>query len=320
VLRAARAAAAASRFVAQAPRVCKPWFVYRPQQVLRHAHTIVRAPSPGYRRLKTSWGVELFADPTSGIGRSILTTGVYDLTVSELLARLIEPGDTAIDAGTGIGYMTLLSAVAAGPRGRVVACEPHPTLFALADENVHAAREHQAMAPVEFHNVALGEREHEATLVLPPDFERTDGLSRASASVVSASRAIPVSVRPLDDVLESAPARVLRLDVEGYEMPALRGARRALESHRIGNVVFADDDVERSDVRRFLQALGYHVYSVDWSIRGLALRPLPPPRPAAGGSETPRYLASVEPGFVFSRCRTRGFTVLGDRLLRRASR
>jgi FkbM family methyltransferase len=278
----ARAAqAVARRLAAQAPRVAKPWFVYRPRQVLRRARTIVSAPTPGYRRLKTSWGVFLFADPTRDVGRSILTTGVYDLAVSELLARLVEPGDTAIDADAHIGYMTVLAAVAAGPRGRVLSFEPHTERYALADENVHAAREQCQMAPVELHNGALGEGDD-----------------------------------ALDGVLGNVSARVLNLRGEESALPALRGARRALESHRIANVVFDDPDVEGSDVLPFLRAFGYHVYSVGWSVRGLSLRPVAHERDRRT-SEAPSFLASVEPGHAFSRCRARGFRVLGDDLIRR---
>ncbi len=46
--------------------------------------------------------------------------------MSEVLARLIDPGDTVVDAGANVGYMTVLAAAAAGPTGRVVAFEPHP--------------------------------------------------------------------------------------------------------------------------------------------------------------------------------------------------
>lgn len=287
--RVSRAAvAAASRLVAEAPRLAKPWFVYRPQQVLRRARTIVSAPAPGYRRLKTSWGVFMFADPTRDVGRSLLTTGVHDLAVSELLARLIEPGDTAIDASARTGYMTLLAAVAAGPHGRVVSFESHPERYALADENVHAARAQCAMAPVEFHNVALGERE--------------DGP--------------PAQVRALDDVLGGASARVLKLDEEGFALPVLRGARRALESHRIANVVFSDPGIEVSAVPPFLSTLGYHVYALGWTVRGLTLGPVDE-GPLVRGSESPSFLASIEPGHAFSRCRTRGWLVLGDQLIRR---
>jgi FkbM family methyltransferase len=279
--RVSRAAqAVASRLVAQAPRLAKPWFVYRPRQVLRRVRTIVNAPTPGYRRLKTSWGIFMFADPTRDEGRSILATGVYDLAVSELLARLVEPGDTVIDADAHIGYMTVLAAVAAGPRGRVLSFEPHTERYALADENVHAAREQCPMAPVDLHNGALGEGDDDA----------------------------------LDGALGNVSARVLNLRVEDSALPALRGARRALASHRIANVVFDDHDVEGSDVLPFLRALGYHVYSVGWSVRGLSLRPVAPGDRRT--SDAASYLASVEPGHAFSRCRARGFRVLGDDLIR----
>ncbi len=234
--------------------------------------------------------MSLFADPTRDVGRSILTTGVYDLAVSELLARLIEPGDAVVDAGARTGYMTILAAVAAGPRGRVVSFEPHSERYALADENVHAARDQCAMAPVEFHNVALGEQQDSATA--------------------------PASVRALDDVLGNASARVLKLDEEGFALPVLRGARHALESRRIANVVFWDDAVERSGVPPFLSTLGYHVYALGWSVRGLLLRPVEE-GPLVRAAESPSYLASLEPGRAFSRCRPRGWWVLADSMMRR---
>jgi hypothetical protein len=53
----------------------------------------------GYVPLRTSWGMQVIADSPSAIGRSILTTGVYNIAVSETLFRLISPGDTVFDAG-----------------------------------------------------------------------------------------------------------------------------------------------------------------------------------------------------------------------------
>ena len=59
-------------------------------------------------------GDGVLADSTKTIGQSIRTTGLYDLAVSEVLARLIDPGDTVVDAGANVGYMTVLAAAAAG--------------------------------------------------------------------------------------------------------------------------------------------------------------------------------------------------------------
>ena len=41
------------------------------------------------------------------------------------------------------------------------------------------------------------------------------------------------SIHALDDVLGDTSARVLKLDVEGFEIHVLRGATRALESRRL---------------------------------------------------------------------------------------
>ena len=52
-----------------------------------------RAPRGGYSALPVAWGVSLLADPGMTIGRSIQTTGIYDLAVTEVLARLIQAGE-----------------------------------------------------------------------------------------------------------------------------------------------------------------------------------------------------------------------------------
>ena len=83
----------------------------------------------------------MIVDPTRAIGRSIVTTGLFDLAVSELLARLIDPGDIVVDAGANVGYMTVLAATAAGRSGRVLAFEPHPELFAVLCQNAGYAME-----------------------------------------------------------------------------------------------------------------------------------------------------------------------------------
>ena len=137
-------------------RLWKPWFLYQPAQLVRCAIAGLLPPTPGRTPLRTSWGVRVIADPTRTIGRCILTTGVYDIGVSEALARLISPGDTVIDAGANIGYMTVLMSVLAGPSGRVISFEPHPELFAVAEKNVATIRLQLHIAHVELHQAALG--------------------------------------------------------------------------------------------------------------------------------------------------------------------
>ena len=68
-------------------------------------------------------------NPKETIGRAILRLGVYDLCVSESICRLLDPGESAIDVGANLGYMTSLMAAKAGKCGSVESFEPHPDLM-----------------------------------------------------------------------------------------------------------------------------------------------------------------------------------------------
>ena len=54
----------------------------------------------------------MLAHDADHLGRCLATTGIYNLAVSELLFRLIRPGDLVIDAGANVGYMSVLAATA----------------------------------------------------------------------------------------------------------------------------------------------------------------------------------------------------------------
>ncbi len=94
---------------------------------------------------------------SDAIGYSILVGRVFDPCVTETIHRLIEPGDVIIDVGANVGYLTSLAAVRAGRAGRVIAVEPHPTVFELLRANVESWRGKPGLAPVELHQLALSD-------------------------------------------------------------------------------------------------------------------------------------------------------------------
>jgi FkbM family methyltransferase len=290
-------------------RLWKPWFVYRPSQLVRRAMTSAMPPARGYVPLRTSWGADVIADPASVIGRSILTTGVYDLAVTEALFRLISPGSTVVDAGANIGYMTVLAGVLAGPGGKVTSFEPHPDLFGVLQRNIAALRATGPAATFTPHQAAVGDRPGTAQLVLPPEFESNDGVARIDAEAAAGGRAITVDVLTLDDLLGDSTVDVLKIDVEGYEPQVFEGASRTLAERRIRHVVFEDLAVDESEAVRMLRAAGYRLFSLGWAMNGLKLQPI-----EAGslskGYEAPNFIATLEPDDVLARCSPRGWKSL----------
>ena len=308
-------------------RLWKPWFVRRPGRLARRAWVGLAPPAPGIRPLRTAWGASIAADPARAIGRSILTTGVYDLTLSEAVARLTPPGGRVIDAGANVGYVTVLAALCAGPGGRVDAYEPHPDLAPIAARNARAAAGAGPLAAVVVHPAALGERAGRGELILPADFGANDGLARLADGGAGTGggppheRRVTVEVRALDDELgRDAPAvDLLKIDVEGHEAALLRGAAGVLAAGRVRHVLFEDHavgDATGSAVTRLLAGAGFTLFSLGGAFGGLSVRPLSSGR-LASFSEPPNYLATRAPDAALARLQRPGWRVLDRRFAAR---
>lgn len=297
-------------------RVMKPWYVWRPWQLARRIRVEWTRPMVGYRELPVAWGVSLLADPTTTIGWSISTAGVHELAVTEVLARLIQPGDTVVDAGAHVGYMTILAALTAGPRGRVLSWEPHPELFKLLQRNVAGAAARHRLARVTMTNAALAATTGRATLAVPGDEAQNDGLSHLVSAAIPPVQSYSVATQTIDEALNDAPVAVMKLDVEGSERAVLGGASRSLAARRIRHIVFEEHQGPVTDVTRLLESHGYAIVPFGWSIRGLQLGPV-------GGTtmaesyEAPSYVATLAVDEVRSRCRSIGWRTLRTRFARR---
>src|SRR4051812_15076099 len=83
------------------------------------------APGQGVRLVTTPWGSRLRVPPDA-LGDELRRSAIHELAASELMERLVEPGDQAVDAGANAGYFTTLLAARVGANGRVLAIEAHP--------------------------------------------------------------------------------------------------------------------------------------------------------------------------------------------------
>jgi FkbM family methyltransferase len=250
--------------------------------------------------MKTAWGAEIIADPSQAIGYSILANGIYDLAVSEALARLIGPKSLVVDAGANIGYMSVLARYAA-INARIVAFEPHPATFAMLVQNTQGRA-------IEQHQLALGPAVGTAELEMPTGFESNDGLARI-VTARNGQPTITVEVTTLDRMFRNIPIDVLKLDVEGFELKVLEGAKELLRTHSLRHIVFEDHHSHDSEVITLLRRVGYTVFALGWRMRGPQVRAL------EQGSlvqkhDAANFIATVEPDTVLERMRRPGWRVL----------
>ncbi len=283
----------------------RPYYWYRPAQIARRLRA--SGNGDGAPRLeRVAWGSRLYCWPDP-LGRAVARTGVYDLIVAETLARLAEPGETAVDAGANVGVMSNLLAHAVGPGGRVVSFEPHPAIFETLSRNVARWRSTEDIHVVELRQAAVSASAGVQSLAIDPaTFAHNKGT--ASLEHVNPEHATEVATVRLDEEL-AGPIGVLKLDVEMHELAALRGAESLLAGGLIRDIVFEEHEPPPTAVTSLLEAHGYAVLSVRQGLAGPILAP------AADAHrrkmwDPPALLATREPERARERLRRRGWVSL----------
>jgi FkbM family methyltransferase len=143
------------------------------------------------------------------------------------IQRRIGPGDVVLDVGSFLGIYAILEARRAGPAGRVIAIEPTASSAAIACR--HFAW-NDTGAPVSLIEAAAGDSAGR-TSFYEYDEPYVNALA-AAVDVTGTPRLRPVQVVTLDDVcrdLQVVPT-FIRMDVQGAEFLALRGARELIRA------------------------------------------------------------------------------------------
>jgi FkbM family methyltransferase len=188
---------------------------------------------PLLRRMATqlevpvSGGFRMRLDTTDPVGRVLAIGGVWEPPVTALFRSALSPGDVCVDVGANIGYFTLLAAALVGPNGRVYALEPAPDTYAALAASIELNRFSNVRALC----VAAGEAEGEALL--------DDHVHSVLSSIRGTSNdgngeadGLTVPVRSVASVIEPSDLsrlRLVKIDVEGYELEVLRGLEPVLE-------------------------------------------------------------------------------------------
>ena len=128
---------------------------------------------------------------------------------------VLRPGDRYIDAGANIGQLALAASKRVGPRGEVIAIEAHPEIHGYLEGNVELNR----AGNLRTLNYALGASRGEVAMTS----RRSD-----DQNFITEEGELRVPMRTLDELVAVRPTRLLKIDVEGCELPVLQGAAAIL--------------------------------------------------------------------------------------------
>jgi FkbM family methyltransferase len=140
-----------------------------------------------------------------------------------LLRKILFQGAVVADIGANIGIYSNFFSRCVGPTGMVHSFEPSPDNFT----RLYAAT--RDVSNVRLNQAVVGERSCECTLYVS---DKLNVDHRAYKADGNSRRAVPTQMVALDDYFKSG-QRVdfIKMDIQGYELHALRGAQRVLQEN-----------------------------------------------------------------------------------------
>jgi len=204
--------------------------------------------------------------------RTVYVRGCFEPVITQLFHHVLEPSDTFLDIGANFGFFTLLGAAITRGKGQVFAFEPDPLNIERLRDNVRINDfPHVVIVPA-----AVYEKVGTARLRLGRGGNL--GVSSLVRGGVDHVEEVEVETITIDSFLTSrdiSSVGLLKMDIEGAEVGALRGASESLKRQAIRYLVIEVHDVIGASGLNELVGLfsgaGYEVRILSKQITGRAL-------------------------------------------------
>jgi FkbM family methyltransferase len=168
-------------------------------------------------------GHRMKLDPARpGLDRDLILNGIREPVATGHLMRLLRTDDILLDIGANIGYYTL---IASRLCKKVYACEPHPENMERLTNNI----ELNNYVNIETFQVGFGANDDELQLACSElsNWHSCKGVAAGGPGVIEVPGA-----RIDSFVADKIAPTIVKMDVEGYELEVLRGARNTLRHVR----------------------------------------------------------------------------------------
>lgn len=180
--------------------------------------------------------------------------GKYDRAEFTFLERYLRKSDIFLDVGSNIGSYALFCSKKCGCKS--YAFEPAPETFIELQENISR---NNLQDLIKAYNFALGEKDSNVQFTTSLDMSNhiiMDDLESKDTDMVN------VECKRLDEIVECADA--IKMDVEGFEPEAIRGAEGILKAGRLNVIIVEVLHNLESIEKELIEKYGYKRCGYDW--------------------------------------------------------
>jgi FkbM family methyltransferase len=204
--------------------------------------------------------------------RRIFWMDYYNRDIVAVLRNILRPGMVLIDAGANIGEITLVAAKLVGTSGQVVAFEPMADIAASLERNIADNHlDHVVLARLGLAD-AISSAPIYASCGQGQSDEENHGLGSLYGGDSPANSPVQnIQLTTLDAYLQEHPVSrldVIKIDIEGAELPCLKGAARTLQRHRPILIIEIQEQTSmvagyhQEDILDYLESFGYAFHTI----------------------------------------------------------
>jgi FkbM family methyltransferase len=182
--------------------------------------------------IHTKDGRKLFIDKISAVKRDLFFLNKFEEYESNVAKKIIGVGDYVVDVGANFGWYTTLASRLVGNSGKVFAFELDPNIAEECRTNVRLNHQEGNVVIVDS---GLGEEDG----MIDYFYSEKDGMGNLQSEALKKRggllKACKGKMTSLDNYLERSgiqKVNFMKCDVDGAEVPFLRGARKTLSSKK----------------------------------------------------------------------------------------
>ncbi len=174
----------------------------------------------------------------TGIETSIITNNTYEPEVIKEIKSILNNGSTFIDGGANIGFFSLIASKIVGPTGAVIAFEPTPSTLNYLKKNITTNKIKNIIVV----DKGLSSSEKQLPFLLSKDNPEANFImSKEDENLQNKDQIIKISTISIDKFCSENNINkidLIKLDIEGQELEAIKGAREILTINKNVKIIF----------------------------------------------------------------------------------
>lgn len=200
---------------------------------------------------------------------NILNHGGFDTI--KIFEKYLSLGDTFIDIGANLGYMSINASKIVGPKGKIISFEPDNTIYSLLEHNITLNN----VENIKLNKIGLSNYNGEASFNIATEsgLSRLENKNNNLVGLILQSKTT-IKVNTLDSYLvdnnfTNIKIQMIKIDVEGHELNILQGASNVLKDSKpiiileINPGALIQNDLSLINIVNFLDPLGYDSFFIN---------------------------------------------------------